>query len=290
MTPRLRFLPAAALTALAALAALAAPLWAVQPSARLAHTPTDVGLAFDTVTLPAAGDSAQLQGWWIAGPPHAPVVVMAGPGTENRAVLLPLARRFHDRGLTLLLFDYRDFGPTGVGPTDTLRDLVMTSRWVDDAMGALRFAREHADSGARVVVGWGQEMGSAIMLAALGRDLHLADGLVLDNLFHDTETLMRWNGTSVIPDAVTRQHQLLRLNDEPVSASGRLRVPLLLTLAGREESAPPDVSDGLFTHPKSRVDRWLAPQATRAQLTETPGYVDRVVSWVQWIYKAQALR
>jgi pimeloyl-ACP methyl ester carboxylesterase len=269
--------------ALAAAGAVAPPAArGAAPSARLARTPEALELHFESVTFPAALDSAMLEGWWIPGGKGRPVVVMAGPGEGNRADLLPVARSLNGRGFGVLLFDYRDFGPRGPGAADSLKYVVLATRWIEDAVGALRFARARADSGTPVF-GWGREMGSAAMLAAAGRERKLCEGLVLDNPWLNTEEAMRWNGTSTIPEAQRRQRQVLRPTDEPFTAAIRVRVPVLLTLAGREPSAPPASSDRRFASTRNKVERWLAPEATRATLPDAPGYLDKVAGWIDYI-------
>ncbi len=258
----------------------AATARAVEPSASLAHTPQAFSLPFEPVVVRSARDSVALDAWWIPGPRRAPVIVLADASKGNRADLLPVARAFYDRGCAVLLFDYRDFGPQGPGAADSLRDVVLASRWIDDAQGALRYARAHADSGG-CVFGWGHELGGAVMLAAAARDRGAVDAIVIDNPFRSTDEVMRWNGTSVIPDAVSRQRRLLSNSDEPFVAAGRLRVPVLLMLAGKDEVAPPTVAEEIFRAPRVRVERWLVPAATRAELLKAPGYLDRVMQWIQ---------
>lgn len=269
-----------------ALALTATVASAVVPSKKLSQSPAAFSLLSEDVVVKAARDSVPLDGWWLAGPKGAPVIVMAGGGTGNRADLLPLARALHDRGFTLLLFDYRDFGPQGPGAQDSLRDVLLASRWVDDTEGALRYARARADSGAHVF-GWGTDLGSVAMLAAASRDRArpLAAGLVIDNPYRTLDEQMRWNGTAVIPDAVSRQHELLRPVDEPFTVVPRLRAPILLTLAGKDDGVPLAASEGMFRSAKVRVDRWVAPDATRATLPGAPGYLDRVTQWIQYTSK-----
>jgi pimeloyl-ACP methyl ester carboxylesterase len=273
---------AAPAVAFAALALTAAVAGAVTPSAQFARRPEDFKLSYASVTFPSGGDSAAIEGWWVRGPKGSSVLVMAGAGTGNRADLLPLARDLRTKGFSVLLFDYRDFGPGGAGAADTLRDVVFASRWVDDAVGALRYARAHVDSGGKVIA-WGHEMGSAVMIAALARERLAAEGLAIDNPFRSIDDALRWNGTSVIPDVVRRHRLLVRSNDEPYLSAPRIAIATLLVLAGKEESAPAPAAEELFARARVRVDRFPVPDATLAGVLDSPGYVDRLVEWAKWI-------
>jgi pimeloyl-ACP methyl ester carboxylesterase len=268
--------------ALAALALAAAPSGAVTPSVQLARRPEAFRLPYEAVTFPADGDSATLEGWWIRGPKGSSVFVLAGPDSGNRADLLPLAGDLRARGFSVLLFDYRDFGPRGAGPADSLRDIVFASRWVDDAVGALRFARTHVDSGGKVIA-WGHALGSAVMVAALGRERRIAAGLAVDNPFRSVDDVLRWNGTSGIPDVERRHRHLVKPNDEPCLAAPRILVATLLVLAGRDESAPAAAADALFARARARVDRFALPEASLRDVLKARGYLDRLVEWGRWV-------
>lgn len=275
---------AAALLVTILLAAPAAR--AVTPSQKLAHLPAAFSLRAEDVVFPSTRDSVALEGWWIAGSRNAPVVVMAGGGTGNRSDLLPAARAFHDRGFTLLLFDYRDFGPRGAGAQDSLSGVLLATRWVDDTEGALLYAAARADSGVRVF-GWGTDVGGITMLAAASRDRKHppVTGLVVDNPYRTLEEQMSYDGSSVMPDVVRRQRRLASAIDEPFSSAVRLTVPVLVTLAEKDEAVPAKASDALFLSARVRVDRWRAPGVTRAGLLQAPGYLDRVTEWILYTAK-----
>ena len=125
---------AAILALLLALAPLSAH--AVVPGTRYAEMPDRYGLQFEPVEIPTP-DKATVFGWWFAGRGKSPVLVLAPGATGTMASLLPVAREFHDRGFSVLTFDYRDFGPNGVGPQDSLHYVVRSSRWITDMQGAL---------------------------------------------------------------------------------------------------------------------------------------------------------
>ena len=83
--------------------------------------------------------------------PH-PVVVMAhGIGAERDWGLAPFARRFSERGIAALVFDYRHFG----GSSGTPRRLVSPSRQLADYRAALSFVREDPRLDATRVGLWG---------------------------------------------------------------------------------------------------------------------------------------
>ncbi len=259
-------------------AILAASAMAVEPGVKHATRPEKFRLSYEKVGFNAT-DSVSLSGWWFPGPPGAIAVVLASGGRGTMADLLPWVVEFHRRGLSVLTFDYRDFGPQGPGPQDSLRYLVHASRWVNDMVGAIRYARTRVDSGGRVFAWGGQDLGSAVALAAAARDRRLCSGVAFEGLFINSEQVMRSNGTAVIPEAVAAQRLAIQPRDEPYAASALVRVPVLEILAGRDTVTPPKVTAGLVVRSRTRHDRLEFPEAGHEGLERQPGYFDRVCAW-----------
>jgi uncharacterized protein len=91
-----------------------------------------------------------------------PVVVMAhGIGAERAFGLDRFARRFAERGLAALTFDYRHFG----GSSGTPRHLVVPARQREDYRAALAFARGDPRVDARRIALWGTSFSGGHVLA-----------------------------------------------------------------------------------------------------------------------------
>jgi dienelactone hydrolase len=87
------------------------------PVQALAMTPAQAGLVGEEVTL-ATEDGVELAAWWFPSPsPRGAVILCHGNG-GNRSYALPLARRFHERGFSVLNFDYRGYGGNAGSPSE----------------------------------------------------------------------------------------------------------------------------------------------------------------------------
>ncbi|MCC6349480.1 MAG: alpha/beta hydrolase [Candidatus Eisenbacteria bacterium] len=257
------------------------PAAAVTPGRAHALDPARTGLPFETVTFTSAADSVTLSGWWFDGPAGAPVVVCCPRGRGTMADLLPSVRELSRRGFSVMTFDYRDFGPGGPGATDSLANLVFASRWVQDAVGALRFAK--ARSGGRPVFAWGQDVGSAVAAAAAARDWKAVDAIAIEGLFRTSLEQVEANGTAQIP-GVSRMHRLaVDPRDEPISSVPALRVPLLIVLAGKDAATPPATTRRIAMRSLSIIDTWTIPAAGHDGAELTPGYFDRLAAWFKRI-------
>jgi pimeloyl-ACP methyl ester carboxylesterase len=256
---------------------LVPPAQAVEPADKYAVMPKSTGLEWSAVSFKSTRDAADLNGWWFEGKPDAPVLVLFDRAKGNMGDLIPVVAEFAGRGFTVMTFDYRDFGPAGPGSVDSLLQLAYASRWVNDAEGALRFAREKA--GARPVFAWGQDLGGAIAVAAGARDRRNADAISCEGLFRTLAELLRSSGLSQIAGVPERHRFLVETTDEPLPAVGSLLVPLHVTIAMKDDVWPATVTQEVTRRSLSRIDRWNVPEGKHLGLEQTPGYYDRVGGW-----------
>jgi len=264
---RARPTAAAAVLTTLGLLALARPV----PAAPAAGAAAPVPVRFETA------DSVSLAGEWFPAAGRAPALVLAprrrGPDPELRA----LATEFQRRGFGTLVFTLRDSAWTRREP-DPLRYAVMTSRWVDDMVAALKAGRAHP-GGTGHVFAWGQGLGAGLAVSAIARESALCDGVAVEDFFPSADHLMRRNGTAVIPDAVSAQTKLLRRSDEPHSAMTRLELPVFAILIGPGAGQPGDPVDRTLRLNRGRTDRWLRPGVTPPPPTPGPAQIDSISAW-----------
>lgn len=233
------------------------------------------------VLFPSA-DSVMLSGEWFASPSKGPSIVLAPRRRGADPDLRQVAAEFQRRGLSVLVFALRDSQPAN-RETDSLRFAVLTSRWVDDMVGALRTARGRGE-GTGHVFAWGQGMGAALAISAAARETGLCDAVAAEDLFPTSDYAMRRNGTAVIPDAVKEQLRVLRGNDEPFSAAARLNLPVYAILNGSGAGRPDDVIQQAFRRNRGRTERWLRPGVESPAPLPGPAQVDTLGKWFKrWV-------
>ena len=259
--------------------AAAGPAGAVQPATKYANAPGSLGLVFENVGFPSVRDSVPLSGWWFPSATPAPVVVLLPRGRGNMADLLPGVREFARRGLAVLVFDPRDFGPAGAGDVDTLRDVIFASRWVDDTQAALTYARKRAAG--QPVFAWGQDLGAALAVSISGRGRALADGIAIEGVFRTSEEQLGWLGLSQDPAIVRRHRMLVDQIDEPFSAASRAAMPTFVVLAGKDDVTPPATTEAVTGAGRMSPTVWSLPGATHEGAERTPGYYDRITAWIR---------
>jgi pimeloyl-ACP methyl ester carboxylesterase len=123
-------------------------------------------------------DGIELQGWMIPGKSDRPPILLCHDTGSSKASLVSLAIALHNKGFSILLFDFRGHGTSG-GRASTLG-----IREKRDILGALDFVSERWEDGSRQIGVYGVGMGAhAAVLAAADRQALRV--LVLDGLYPD---------------------------------------------------------------------------------------------------------
>jgi hypothetical protein len=263
------------------LALAAGPAGAVTPAFKHALDPKSLGLTAEAVTFSSADSAQNLSGWWFAPVADKPTVVIAGRGSGTMADMLPAVREFQRQGFGVLTFDYRGFGPGGHA-ADSLQTAVFASMWVEDMVGALRYARVRSGPN-RHVFAWGQDLGSAVALAAAARDRRNCTALAIEGVFRSSLDALRYNGTSTQFEVVRQHRWMVNGYDEPTSAAAILSVPMFVVLAGKDDVTPNDPTREVAGRSRSKVFYWPIAEAGHGDADKTPGYFDKVGEWfMRW--------
>jgi pimeloyl-ACP methyl ester carboxylesterase len=137
-----------------------------RPGPVLLRSPTDLGLAFESVHL-HADEEVAVQGWWIPGTKGDKAVIFFYGSDGNMTHELPTLRYLHGLGVHVLVVDYPGYGQSGGTPSEQGCYQMAEAAWsfVCDTKGF------EADD----VVIFGQSLGSAvgIYLAASRRCMGL---------------------------------------------------------------------------------------------------------------------
>jgi len=277
------FAAAAFASLLGALGAAAAPKKATTPAGSGGAAARAGGAPIQFT----AADTVPLQGTWFAGPAHAPSLVLAPRGRKPDPGLDSMAANFQQRGFNVLTFGLRDPAPESA-EKDSLRYLMLASRWVEDVMGAIEAARARTDSTGHLFI-WGQGMGAALAVAAVAREPGQCDGLAAEQLYRTTDDAMKLNGTFVIPDAIESRNLHLHPPDEPISAAARLNLPAFAILVGPDGGSPSDPTLQVLSRDRGRVDRWKRPWLEPGARTPTAADADTMGVWfMKWTHFPRA--
>jgi pimeloyl-ACP methyl ester carboxylesterase len=137
-------------------------------------SPASLGGPAEPVSIP--GELGDLRGWWMPGPPNAPVLIFAHGYVMNRCELAPNAYFLWRRGYNCLLFDFRAHGTSAgrvcsVGPKEA-RDVEAAAAW----------AREHRPGVPLAYIG--ASMGAAAGTFAQAEGRVQFSALILDSCYN----------------------------------------------------------------------------------------------------------
>lgn len=150
------------------------------PAAAVHSTPSDVGLAYEDISL-VTSDGVRIEGWFVPGP--RPVTWLWFPGNAgNIADRVRLLRELHDEvGVSVFIVSYRGYGQSEGRPSE--------AGLYRDADAALAHLRSRADVDPDRIVYFGRSVGTAVAVDLAVR--HPPYALVLEAPFPSLPWLAR---------------------------------------------------------------------------------------------------
>jgi fermentation-respiration switch protein FrsA (DUF1100 family) len=237
-------------------------------------SPAAVGLDDAEEVVFATEDGLRLQGWFVPcrqSPPRFTLVVFNG-NAGNRAYRAPLAHAFRQRGVAVLLFDYRGYGGSEGQPSE--------EGLARDARAARAYTEARADVDRARVAYFGESLGAAVALG-LAKE-HPPAVLVLRSPFTSLADVGRHH-YPFLPVS-----WLLRDRYGSLDRIRHVSCPLLVIAGERDSVVPPAQSRALYDaarEPKQFVsvagtdhndaDLVAGPAVVEATLTALERWGDR---------------
>ncbi len=173
-------------------------------------------------------DGLRLSGWWV--PAREPVrdvaVLVANGNAGNRLARAPLAHALSERGLSVLLFDYRGFGGNPGRPTE--------DGLARDVRAAREFLLDRAGFPPNRVLYYGESLGAAVVTELATE--HPPAGMLLRSPFVDLASVGQTH-YPFLPVAT-----LLRDRYPVAEQIAQVRVPVTVLYGDQDSIVPPDQS------------------------------------------------
>jgi dipeptidyl aminopeptidase/acylaminoacyl peptidase len=155
---------------------------------RITEDPSSLGLKYENVSFPAAGDGVMLQGWYIKAKKKSDrCIVMTHSGGFHRADpavgMLNIAKALADHGYNVLTYDLRGHGESEDGKS--------TGGYYErrDVLGAIAYVKEKGIQTQRIGL-LGFSVGAAASLLAAAED-EVIPAVVSDSCWADLMDLIR---------------------------------------------------------------------------------------------------
>ena len=171
-TRRLLAVGGVAYVAVCVILYVAQPWFVFFPSREYGFTPTDIGLAFDDLTL-TTSDGLAIAAWYVPHPAATGTVLFCHGNAGNMSDRLVTIQALHALGYNVLIFDYRGYGRSQGSPDEegTYLDAQAAWRYLTQTLG---------ESPQRVVVA-GRSLGGAVAIELATR--HQPAALVVESSF-----------------------------------------------------------------------------------------------------------
>lgn len=206
------------------------------PTSTIEGTPTDIGLAFDDVTLETQ-DGVKLHAWYVPARNERGFLLFCHGNAGNVSHRLDSIRIFNRVGLSVLIFDYRGYGRSEGKPDEEGTYL--------DAEAAWNYLVNERRVSADKIVYFGRSLGSAVAADTALR--HAGGALIIESGF----TSVPAYGQRLFPFLPVRI--LARYKYATIDKVGKISIPKLFIHSPDDEVIP-------FDHGKALFDKAAMPK------------------------------
>lgn len=238
------------------------------PRSGLSGTPSDIGIAFEDVTI-TTEDHVAIHGWFVPADRPRCTMLFCHGNTGNISDRLGMIEVYHRLRMNVLIYDYRGYGKSGGVPTEqgTYRDAEAVWKHLTETRGI---------DPAGIVI-WGRSLGGAVA-ARLARD-HRPGALVLESAF----TSLTDMGKALHPWLPVRL--LLRFTYPTVEYLRGVRRPVLVIHSPEDDLVPPEHGRELFaaaSEPKEFLE--ISGGHNRGNLDSGDRYSDGIDRFIGKLY------
>lgn len=237
------------------------------PDRRETGPPPTLGRVAGEVVSVETYDGLGLRSWWFEVSPEAPAVLLLHGNAGNIAGRVPLARGLVERGVSVLLLEYRGYG--GNEGTPTIEGLTR------DARAGLDELSERVGAAKTVLLG--RSVGGAIGVQAVAD--RTVGGVILESTFTSLEEIAE----SVYPILPSFFFRRLRGHLDTRAALARVRAPVLVVHGTRDGIVPLDMGLQVYEAAREPKDWYGVTGAGHNDVFSVGGdaYFDRLARFVQ---------
>lgn len=253
------------------------------PMQQLVHTPDELGLDFENVTIESS-DGVRLYAWFLPaeGKPHGTLLYLHG-NAENISTHIGNVYWLPARGYNVLLLDYRGYGLSSGEPS--------LQGAIDDIQAALRWLLQNPAIDPQRIVVLGQSLGADLGVAAVDRAGLAARirALVLDSAFSDYHQIVR-EKLAGLWLTWPLQYPLSWLVSDHFSPSESIArispTPILIIHGAADAIVPVHHAYQLFAQAREPKALWIIPETGHIGALYRPAVRDRLVDYLDHVTSA----
>ena len=192
--------------------------------------PKSIGLSAEDAAIQTE-DGLKLHGWYFGVPNSKSCLLLFHGNADNISIRLPKAKAWIERGVSVLLVDYRGYGKSA-GEIKSSADLIK------DAQASLNWLKTNKKFKPSEIVLYGESMGSVPAIELAGKEKFKA--IILEAPFTSLKDMAKLL-YGMAPDFMLKDFQMN--NDEKIS---RLKTPVLILQGTNDEVVPFSMGKDLF--------------------------------------------
>jgi uncharacterized protein len=257
-----------------------------RPFPGIIRTPADIGLPYEDVWIPVSASSSdgytetsygqKLHGWWLPNPGHSQTLLFCHGNYGNISYNLERIRFYYSLGFSIFAFDYRGYGQSSSGPSDTdnaglpsyqITEPVPTekSTYTDAEMAWQYLIKDRKIRPENLTV-MGHSMGGAIAINLATEHPDIAQLIVASSF-----TTMQ---DAVHAKKIYRLFPIEQLLTEPfdsLSKVKKLKMPVLYVHGDQDLDIPTEMSQRLYEASPQPKHIWFAPGAGHNDIPAVAG-------------------
>lgn len=235
---------------------------------RPAVNPSNIGLAYEDIRL-VTSDKIGIHAWYVPGRKNKPVILFCHGNAGNISHRLGSISMLNEKGLNVLIFDYRGYGLSEGKTTEHGSYLDAAAAW-DYLINKKGFRPEE-------IVIFGRSLGGAIAANLASR--HHPGAVILESTF-----------TSV-PDMAAEYYPwlpvylLTRINYDSLTAVKSIEAPLLVLHSRDDEIIPFRHGKALFLAANEPKQFFILRSDHNNSFRKTPGYDLAIAEFIKQYVK-----
>ncbi len=242
-----------------------------RPLPHIIRTPADIGLAYEDVWIPttsADGSTAEkLHSWWLPNPGSRHTLLYCHGNYGNISYNLDRIRILHERGFSILVFDYRGYGQsTQHSPQPDSESVPTEKSTFADAETVWQYLTTQRQVKPAEITIFGHSMGSAIAIELASHHPE-ADRLIVESAFTSMEDAVHAKKMySLFPI-----QQLLTEPFDSISKVSSLQLPVLYIHGNRDADVPFHMSQRLYAASTEPKQLWISTGAGHNDIAAVDG-------------------
>ena len=200
------------------------------PVKEFSRKPESVGLAAEDVSM-RTEDGVKLHGWFFPAPNAQVCLLLFHGNADNISIRLPKAEAWVQRGVSVLLIDYRGYGKSE-GTIQSSADLIK------DAKAGLAWLKKAKNLNPSQIILYGESMGSVPAIELAGHETFKA--IILEAPFTSLKDMAKLL-YGMAPDFMLKDFEMN--NEENIA---KLKTPVLILQGTEDEVVPFSMGQRLF--------------------------------------------